>query len=239
MDFAGKEKSQYVRDTFNSIAPEYDVMNTLMSLGLDKHWRKKTVQAVKAAAGLKILDVCCGTGKLTRELANRVAPSGQVIGVDFSEKMLQEAVKNIGDFREKGRITFEQGDAMNLAFDDDTFDGATIGWGLRNLPDAKRGIQEMTRVVKPGAMVVSVDMGKPAVPVFKQLYWLCFEKLVPLLGKAWAGKKTEYNYLFQSAREFESQSQLKRVFAECGLIHTGYINLAGGIVAIVYGQKPR
>ncbi|NLI91343.1 MAG: bifunctional demethylmenaquinone methyltransferase/2-methoxy-6-polyprenyl-1,4-benzoquinol methylase UbiE [Peptococcaceae bacterium] len=237
MDFAGKDKSQYVKDTFNSIAGKYDFMNTLMSMGMDKYWRKRTVQIVKAKAGMKILDVCCGTGKLTRELAKQVAPAGQVTGIDFSEKMLEEALKNTDSVR-KNEITFIQGDAMNLLFENNVFDGATIGWGLRNLPDIKKGIQEMTRVVRPGSMVVSVDMGKPVMPVFKQLYWLCFEKIVPFLGKIWAGKQTEYNYLYSSAREFESQLELKRTFGECGLVNTGYVNLAGGIVAIVYGQKP-
>ncbi|RNC29351.1 MAG: Demethylmenaquinone methyltransferase [Candidatus Dichloromethanomonas elyunquensis] len=237
MDFGGKEKSQYVKETFNSIAGKYDFMNTLMSMGMDKHWRKITAQIVNAGPGMRILDVCCGTGKLTRELAEKVSPSGTVTGVDFSDKMLEQGMINM-DSSLKNRITLLQGDAMNLPFEDNTFDGATIGWGLRNLHNAKRGIQEMTRVVKPNSMVVSVDMGKPAVPLLKQFYWLCFEKIVPFLGKVGAGKQTEYSYLFNSAREFESQSELKRIFGECGLINTGYVNLAGGAVAVVYGQKP-
>ena len=95
----------------------------------------------------------------------------------------------------------------------------------------------MIRVVKPGSMVVSLDMGKPTMPVFKQLYWLYFKKVVPLLGKIWAGKQQEYNYLYQSACEFESQRELARIFQECGLTETGYKDLAGGVVAVVYGRK--
>jgi len=237
MDFTGKDKS-HVKDIFNAIASRYDFMNTLMSFGLDYYWRKRTVQVVQAKPGMKIADVCCGTGKLTKELANSVAPSGQVVGIDFSEKMLAQAWKNLANARGKENVKLLQGDALNLSFEDNSFDGATIGWGLRNLPDLRRGIQELVRIVKPGSMVVSVDMGKPSLPVYKQIYWLYFAKIVPFWGKIWAGKQKEYNYLFNSASEFVSQRELTKIFAECGLINTGYINLAGGAVAIVYGQKP-
>lgn len=236
MDFSGKDKSQ-VKDIFNAIAGRYDFMNTLMSFGLDYYWRKRTVQVVRAKPGMKIADVCCGTGKLTKELAKSVAPSGQVIGIDFSEKMLAQAWKNLANAPGKENVKLLQGDALNLSFEDNSVDGATIGWGLRNLPDLRRGIQELVRIVKPGSMVVSVDMGKPSLPVYKQVYWLYFAKIVPLWGKIWAGKQKEYNYLFNSASEFESQIELAKIFAECGLTNTGYINLAGGAVAIVYGQK--
>lgn len=238
MDFTGKDKSQYVKDTFNSIAGHYDLMNSLMSMGMDQSWRLKVVKTVKAKPGMRILDVCCGTGRLTRELAKAIQPSGQVIGVDFSEKMLNEAWKNINNSTGKENVKLLQGDALNLPFEGNSFDGVTVGWGLRNLPDLRRGIQEMIRIVHSGSMVVSLDMGKPAIPVFKQIYWLYFERIVPFLGRVWAGKQEEYNYLYQSASEFESQVKLAGIFEECGLINTGYINLAGGAVAIVYGQKP-
>lgn len=238
MDFAGKGKSEYVKDTFNSIANKYDIMNTFMSLGMDKGWRKKAVKVVEAKQGMTILDVCCGTGKVTSELAKVVSPAGGVIGVDFSEKMLSEAWKNLENSQNRQNIKLIQGDALNLPFDNNSFDGAIVGWGLRNLPSSSKGIQEMVRVVKPGFMIVSLDMGKPIVPVFKQLYWIYFKKIVPLLGKVWAGKQKEYNYLYHSACEFESQIELANIFKECGLIDTGYINLVGGVVAIVYGRKP-
>lgn len=237
MNFAGKDKSQYVRDTFNSIAGKYDLMNTLMSMGMDNSWRRKTVKTVGAKPGMRMVDVCCGTGKMALELAAAVGPSGHVTGLDFSEEMLNVARKSILDSAYNDRILLLQGDAMDLPFEENSFDGATVGWGLRNLPDLRKGVREMIRVVKPGSMVVSLDMGKPAMPVFKQLYWLYFEKIVPILGKIQGGKQREYTYLYDSACEFESQSQLAGIFAECGLTHCGYINLAGGVVAIVYGQK--
>lgn len=237
MELRGKEKSEFVRKAFNDIAGKYDLMNTIMTLGMDKGWRRKAVQTVKAVPGSKILDVCCGSGKFSIELAKAVSPGGSVTGLDFSENMLAEAEKNIQK-AEAIRIELIQGDAMKLPFPDEIFDGATVGWGLRNLPDIRQGIKEMARVVKPGSMVVSLDMAKPEMPVFKNIYWLYFKTVIPLLGKIWAGKKNEYSYLYESASEFESQGELAKIFSHSGLIDTGYINLFGGVVAIVYGKKP-
>jgi demethylmenaquinone methyltransferase/2-methoxy-6-polyprenyl-1,4-benzoquinol methylase len=239
MDFAGKDKSTYVQDTFNSIAKRYDLMNTLMSFGLDKGWRKKAVQTVEAKQGMHIVDVCCGTGQLSLELAETVGNSGHVTGLDFSHNMLEKAKENLSVLPSKTIIDFLQGDAMNLPFEDNSFDGATVGWGLRNLPDLEKGIREMVRVVKPGGMIVSLDMAKPTTPVFKQGYWLYFEKLVPLMGKVWAGKAKAYQYLHDSAREFPAQQELSQIFARCGLVETRYENLAGGVVALVSGRKPQ
>ncbi|NLM21128.1 MAG: bifunctional demethylmenaquinone methyltransferase/2-methoxy-6-polyprenyl-1,4-benzoquinol methylase UbiE [Peptococcaceae bacterium] len=239
MHYSGKSKSQHVKEIFNSIAGKYDLMNRIMSLGLDKRWRKKVVNICRARPGMSVVDICCGTGMLTRELAEAVVPSGQVVGIDFSEKMLDQAVKNLEEYVHKDKIIFLSGDALDLPFEDNSFDGATIGWGLRNLPDVSKGVQEMYRVVKPGAMVVSIDMGKTAIPLFKQLYWLYFEKLIPLMGEIWASGRDQYCYLYESASEFYSQKELVQIFQTCGLENCNYLNLALGAVAIVYGQKPK
>ena len=238
MDFAGKDKATYVKETFNSIAGHYDLMNSLMSLGMDKRWRRIAVQRVGAKPGLSMLDVCCGTGQLSLELGKAVGAEGKVTGLDFSQNMLDVAKHSLTHSPNRGCIQFIQGDAMELPFSDRFFDGVTVGWGLRNLPDLRKGIREMVRVVKPRGMVVSLEMAKPSFPGFKQAYWLYFEKLVPFMGKIWAKKSSAYQYLHDSAREFPSQQELKRIFAECGLIETRFDNLAGGVVAIVSGAKP-
>jgi demethylmenaquinone methyltransferase / 2-methoxy-6-polyprenyl-1,4-benzoquinol methylase len=238
MDFAGKDKSTYVKETFNSIAKRYDLMNTLMSFGLDKGWRKKTVRIAEAERGMHFIDVCCGTGQLSLELAMKVGTDGKITGLDFSKNMLEIAKNNISRTSYQSMIELIQGDAMNLPYENNSFDGATVGWGLRNLPDLDKGIREMVRVVKPGGMVVSLDMAKPTLPLFKQGYWLYFEKLVPLMGKIWAGKAKAYQYLHDSAREFPAQQELAQKFKEAGLVETRYENLAGGVVALVSGRKP-
>lgn len=238
MDFSGKDKSSYVQETFNSIAKRYDLMNTLMSFGLDRSWRKKAVHTVEAKPGMHIVDVCCGTGQLSLQLALTVGTTGHITGLDFSQNMLEKAREHVSGSAYQSNIELIQGDAMSLPFEDNSFDGATVGWGLRNLPDLEKGIREMIRVVKPGGKVVSLDMAKPTLPGFKQGYWLYFEKLVPLMGKVWAGKAKAYQYLHDSTREFPAQQELARIFERAGLVETHYENLAGGVVALVSGRKP-
>ncbi|KGK89697.1 ubiquinone biosynthesis methyltransferase UbiE [Desulfosporosinus sp. HMP52] len=238
MDFAGKDKATYVKETFNSIAPRYDLMNTLMSLGMDKGWRRLAVQKVGAMPGMNILDVCCGTGQLSFELGQAVGSEGNVTGLDFSQKMLEVAERSLQQTSNSAHIRFVQGNAMELPFPDNSFDGVTVGWGLRNLPDLRQGLKEMIRTVKPGGKVVSLDMAKPSLLGFKQAYWLYFEKLIPLMGKVWTRKASAYQYFHDSAREFPAQEELVRIFTECGLKDACFTNLAGGVVAIVSGKKP-
>jgi demethylmenaquinone methyltransferase/2-methoxy-6-polyprenyl-1,4-benzoquinol methylase len=238
-DLPGKEnKAKYVQETFNSIANNYDLMNTLMSLGLDKSWRRLTVKLSELKKAGKGLDVCCGTGMLTMEQARVAGSAGKITGLDFSEKMLDVAWQNIRDFEFKNSIQFIQGDAMCLPFDNNMFDCATVGWGLRNVPDILKTVQEMVRVVKPGGKVVSLDMAQPMTPVFRELYWLCFNRVVPAMGKLLSGNKKAYNYLHDSAKVFVHQKELAGIFANAGLVETRYLNLCGGVVAIVEGRKP-
>lgn len=234
-----ENKERYVRDMFNNIAKGYDIMNTLMTFGLDKGWRKFTVERSELKPGGHALDVCCGTAMLSMELANAAGADGHVTGLDFSEEMLAKGKDNLKDFPLQNIVELIQGNAMELPFEDNTFDCVTVGWGLRNVPDLRVALSEMIRVVKPGGKVVSLDMAKPSAPVFKQVYWLYFDKLVPLMGKFTAGKQSAYNYLHDSAREFPHQELLACIFAETGLIQTRYHNLAGGVVAVVEGRKPQ
>lgn len=235
---AKEQKETFVREMFNNIAGRYDLMNLLMSFGQDKAWRKFAVQCAELKPGGHGLDVCCGTGMLAIEQAKAAGPTGKVTGVDFSEEMLAVAQKNVQDFTSNGMIQLFQGNAMKLDFPDDTFDCATVGWGLRNVPDIAIALKEMVRVVKPGGKVVSLDMGHPTVPVFKQLYWLWFDKVIPAMGKIWGGNKGAYAYLHNSARVFPPQQELVRMFGQAGLAETTYHNLAGGVVAVVEGRKP-
>ena len=238
MNFAGEDKETYVRKTFDAIAEKYDFINSIMSFGLDNRWRRLTVKQVEAGPGMHILDVCCGTGQLSQQLGKAVGREGAVTGLDFSENMLGIAELSLRRTANPGNNRFILGNALELPFPDQSFDGATVGWGLRNLPDLRRGICEMVRVVKPGGRVVSLDMAKPTLPVYKEAYWLYFEKIVPVLGKIWTRKASAYRYFYESACEFPPQAELAGIFAECGLRETSYRNLVGGAVAIVSGTKP-
>lgn len=238
-DLPGKEsKAKYVQETFNSIAKNYDLMNTLMTFGLDKSWRRLAVKRSELKEGGTGLDICCGTGMLTMEQARAAGRAGRITGLDFSENMIEVARQNAKDFEFKDSIHFIQGDAMSMPFENDVYDCATVGWGLRNVPDIFKVVREMVRVVKPGGKVISLDMAQPATPVFKELYWLCFNRMIPAMGKLFSGNKKAYKYLYSSAKVFVHQKELAAIFAKAGLVETRYLNLCGGVVAIVEGRKP-
>jgi len=233
-----KDPDGWVREMFNSIAHRYDRMNSLMTLGLDRSWRRFTARRSELKPGRCGLDLCCGTGMLARELASFVGPSGRLVGLDFSQKMLDVAAKNLGRFELRDNIRLVCGQAMALPFRDDTFDCATVGWGLRNLPDIYTGLQEMTRVVKPGGKVVSLDVAQPGIPGFRHVYWLYFSRIIPAMGRFFTGNREAYQYLYDSAQAFLRPEELTGVFRQAGLVETRYHNLAGGIVAVVEGRKP-
>lgn len=127
---------------------------------------------------------------------------------------------------------------MGLPFPDNTFDCVTVGWGLRNVPDILKAVKEMVRVVKPEGKVVSIDMGQPSTPLFKELYWWCFAKFVPAMGRVWGRSQGAYKYLYHSSRQFLSPQELITVFNQAGLIETTYHLLFQGIIAEVEGKKP-
>jgi demethylmenaquinone methyltransferase/2-methoxy-6-polyprenyl-1,4-benzoquinol methylase len=231
------QKESYVREMFNGIARKYDLMNTLMSLGMDRAWRKYAIHRARIGAGMNVLDVCCGTAELTLETARAVGPMGHVTGLDFSEQMLAVGEQKVKTSEYQEHISLVQGNAMSLPFPDNSFDAAIVGWGLRNVPDIDQVLQEMGRVVRPGGWVVSLDMAKPSLPIFKQVYWLYFNWLVPAMGKMTAKRRSAYQYLHDSSKKFDSQQQLTERFANNGLTHTKFHNLAGGVVAVVEGQK--
>ncbi|WP_134698511.1 demethylmenaquinone methyltransferase [Ammoniphilus sp. YIM 78166] len=231
------KKESYVRELFNNISSGYDRTNRMMSIGQDEKWRSMVVKRSEAKKGDHILDVCCGTAKLSMQLASAVAPHGKVTGLDFSENMIEVGKQNIISHPHHDIIELIQGNAMSLPFEDNQFDAVTVAWGLRNVPDLDTAIQEMIRVLKPGGKLVSLDMSKPEAPVFKQAYWLYFEKIVPVMGQFGAGKANAYRYFYESAKEFPDAGKLANRFHQLGLNETTYKNLMGGTLAIVEGRK--
>jgi demethylmenaquinone methyltransferase/2-methoxy-6-polyprenyl-1,4-benzoquinol methylase len=236
--YQSKDKEEYVHQIFSSIAGKYDWMNTIMTFNLDSRWRRFTVEQANLSEGSVGLDVCCGTGKLCIEQAQKVGQTGKVIGLDFCENMLKVAEKNLANHPLRSRIELVQGNAIDLPFEDNTFDCATIGFALRNVPDITKTIEEMMRVVKPGGRVVSLELAKPSAPVFKQLYWFYFKKFVPLLGKFRVGVEGPYSYLPYSVKIFPHQQEIKELFSQIGLKDVACHELSGGIVAVHIGTKP-
>ena len=234
-EFANKE--EYVHAVFTAIAHRYDFLNTALSFNRDKYWRRFAIAHSGLKPGDKGLDVCCGTGMLTVQMAETAGLTGQVTGLDFCEEMLSVAEANIAKSPYRSSINLVEGNAVDLPFDDDAFDCATIGFALRNVPDIGKTISEMRRVVKPGSRVVSLELAKPWFPVFKQMYYLYFNCFVPILGRLGVGVSGPYKWLPDSLKMFPHQSEIRDMFADAGLKNSHYYELTGGIVAVHVGEK--
>jgi demethylmenaquinone methyltransferase/2-methoxy-6-polyprenyl-1,4-benzoquinol methylase len=224
----GTLEETQVQAMFDRIAGVYDLLNSVMSVGMHHEWRRRAADLAVLEPGDRVLDVATGTGDLAVELAGRVAPTGEVIGADFSEKMLELA-------REKApQLRFEVANAMDLPFGDNEFDAATVGFGARNFSDLERGLGEMTRVVKPGGRVVVLDFTTPQRPPLSTFFKLWFDRIVPVLGRA-AGQEQAYTYLPASVRRYPPPDELAAALARAGLTRIRYILTAGGIVTLHVG----
>lgn len=232
-----QNKEEYVHAVFSSIAHRYDFLNTALSFNQDKYWRRFAVELTGLGPGGQGLDVCCGTGMLTLELAKAAGLNGHVAGLDFCADMLAIAGENIRKTPYREIIELVEGNAVNLPFPENTFDCATIGFALRNVPDIRKTIDEMRRVVKPGGKVVSLELAKPGIPLFKQLYYFYFNCVVPVLGRLGVGLNGPYNWLPESLKKYPHQSEIRNIFADAGLNGACYYELTGGIVAVHVGEK--
>lgn len=229
-----QSKEEKVHNVFEKIYGNYDKMNSVISFQQHKLWRKETMKKMNVPKGSKCLDVCCGTADWTISLAEKVGSTGKVIGLDFSENML-----SIGKQKTKKYENIEliHGNAMELPFEDNSFDYITIGFGLRNVPDYLTVLKEMRRVVKPGGMVVCLETSQPTMPVFKQGYYFYFRYIMPLFGKLFAKSYKEYSWLQESARDFPGMNELAEMFKVAGLNKVSYKPFFGGVAAVHMGYK--
>jgi demethylmenaquinone methyltransferase / 2-methoxy-6-polyprenyl-1,4-benzoquinol methylase len=214
-----------VRAMFDRIAPVYDAMNRVFTMGLDGRWRRLAAAAV-VTPGDRVLDAACGTGDLA--LADRKA-GGEVTGLDFSERMLERAR------RKSDRIEWVRGDALALPFDDASFDAATIGFGIRNVDDLDTGLRELARVVRPGGRLAVLEITRPT-GVLRPFFRLWFDVLIPLAGKALPGGAA-YTYLPASVRRFPGPDDLADALRRAGFADVSYRLLAGGIVSLHVGHR--
>jgi demethylmenaquinone methyltransferase/2-methoxy-6-polyprenyl-1,4-benzoquinol methylase len=223
-----------VERMFDRIAGPYDLMNRLMTAGLDRRWRSLAARESGVGRGATVLDACCGTGDLALELARVVGRSGQVTGLDFSAEMLRRAErKSAGDHA--ARVEWVRGDATAMPFADDSFSAATIAFGLRNLPDAEAGLRELARVVRPGGRVVCLEITRPSHGPLKGFYSLWFDRGIPAIGKV-LDRRGAYSYLPASVRRFPGPEPLGEAFHRAGMTDVRYRLLAGGIVALHVGE---
>ena len=231
-----EEKARHVRDVFDSVAGNYDIMNDLMSVGLHRLWKRYTVDQAAVRPGQKILDLAGGTGDLARKFAPIVGSSGQVVLADINHSMLIEGRKRLIDAGVSGNLAIAQVNAEQLPFAAASFDCITIAFGLRNVTDKPAALRSMLRTLKPGGKVLVLEFSKPTAAL-KPVYDLYSFKVLPLIGKLVAKDEASYQYLAESIRMHPDQEALLEMMQDAGFERCRYHDLAGGIVALHVGYK--
>ena len=222
-----------VRAMFDRISPVYDLMNLLISGFQEPRWRGRAVGEARLGPGMSAIDVACGTGKVSASLAKVVRPGGRVVGLDFSPRMVGRARRQRAALP---GLSFVVGDALDLPFDDATFDASTIAFGMRNLPDYAHGFSEMTRVVRPGGRIVCLEISRPRSPLGRAIQrW--FDWIVPIIGRA-MGQGSAYAYLVESTRGYPGPERIAAIMREVVLEDVRWRPLSGGIVTLHAGTKP-
>jgi demethylmenaquinone methyltransferase/2-methoxy-6-polyprenyl-1,4-benzoquinol methylase len=238
-----EEKEAYVRELFNQIAEQYDSLNPVMSAGQWSRWHRAFQEKCDFKPGDKILDVACGTGDLSLLVATMVAgEGGEVIGVDIAEGMLEVGRRRVAASPYKEIVTLQLGNAMDLTFPDNTFDGATMGWAMRNVPSIEQTLAEIYRVLKPGARFVCLEAAKPYSWFIRTGFFLYFKTFLPLIDKLVikTGKDAKvhpYTYLSRSLDNYPMPHELEALFRAAGFRETGWRPLMLGTVAIHWGVK--
>jgi len=229
-----REKARKVAGVFESVAPKYDLMNDLMSLGLHRLWKAFTVQVSGVRPGDRVLDIAGGSGDLARAFARRVGSTGEVWLTDINRAMLSGGRDRLID---EGVVApVAQCDAEHLPFRADRFDCATVAFGLRNMTHKDRALAEMRRVLKPGGRLLVLEFSKVWKPLEKPYDWYSF-KVLPWLGKQVADDEASYRYLAESIRVHPDQEQLRGMMEQAGFENVEYFNLAAGVVALHRGWK--
>ena len=227
-------KADRVRGVFDSVAPKYDLMNDLMSMGLHRAWKAYAVLVADVRDGFKILDIAGGTGDLALAFAKKIGKSGQVVHTDINEAMLRTGRDRLMDAGVA--LPTLVCDAERLPFASNYFDVVSVAFGLRNMTHKDTALAEMNRVLKPGGKLLVLEFSKVAKPLEKAYDWYSF-KVLPMLGKLVAGDDSSYRYLAESIRMHPGQAELKAMMQQCGFGHVDYHNLTGGMVALHAGIK--
>jgi ubiquinone/menaquinone biosynthesis methyltransferase len=232
-----KEKKQrYVNRLFDTIAPRYDFFTALMSYGMDRGWKLTLVQMLKIKGDETTLDIACGTGDITFEIARRLN-SGQALGLDITQGMLDIAERKRREAR-AANVSFHRGDIMRMPFPDETFDCVTGGYALRNVPDVAGALVEIRRVLKPGGRFLSLDFGHPGNALYRWLYIRYLIVVGSAVGLIMHGDPDTYRYIPETLKLYPGQRGVREMMSRAGFVDTGYREFGGGIMAINYGAKP-
>lgn len=224
------------RAMFDRIARYYDSTNRILSFGFDSFWRRRAVSRLAPIKGGTYLDVGCGTGDMAVEIVKRY-PGSRIIGIDPSEGMLAVGREKVQTAGLEQAIALLKGDVLDLQFADDSFDGAITAFCIRNVTDRKRGLAEIYRVVRPGGLVVVLELTQPLGPIMKPLFGLYGAVVMPLLT-AVLSSRPAYKYLTDSMADFPNPHEILRLFSEVGFVNRKYDHMTGGIVTLFEGQVP-
>lgn len=230
-------KSDQVRDMFSKIAPRYDFLNKLLSLGIDKRWRKSASRRIKSRQGSRILDIATGTGDMAMEAARATDGSVKIIGVDFCAAMVEIGRTKLNASDLSSRVAFGVASCEALPFHNDTFDSATIAFGIRNVIDRSLGLREILRTLLPGGRIVILEFSNPKSRLFKSVYHFYFRRLLPAIGGIFSDSNA-YRYLPDSVLEFPDQGAFKKLMIEAGFENVSHSDYTFGIVTCYVGEKP-
>ncbi|MBF6057962.1 MULTISPECIES: bifunctional demethylmenaquinone methyltransferase/2-methoxy-6-polyprenyl-1,4-benzoquinol methylase UbiE [Thiomicrorhabdus] len=231
------EKVKRVKGVFDSVAGNYDIMNDVMSMGIHRLWKRHTIELSGVRPGNKVLDLAGGTGDLTKAFAKRVGPQGQVVLADINESMVRVGRDRMINEGLVGNIDYTITNAEALAFPDNSFDLATIAFGLRNVTNKDKALEELYRVLKPGGQLMILEFSKVTSPAFAKLYDFYSFNILPKMGKVIANDEASYQYLAESIRMHPDQETLKQMMLDAGFDKAEYLNMNQGIVALHRGWK--
>ena len=231
-----QSKKEEVREMFDRIAPRYDLLNHTLSMSIDRLWRRHVVRIVRRCRPGRILDVATGTGDLAIEMARRI-PDVRVLGVDLSERMLEEARRKVAARGLDERVLLEQGDAEHLAVAAASVDVATVAFGVRNFENLEAGLRELHRVLKPGGKVVILEFSRPRNRIFRALYEFYSYRVLPRIGGAVSHDRQAYEYLPASVFAFPQGDRFLQIMRSCGYRNVAQRRLTFGIASLYTGEK--
>lgn len=230
-----EKKKENIREMFNNISHSYDTLNHLLSLGIDKSWRKKLLKEALIAKPNSILDVATGTGDLAIALSKTNAE--KIVGIDISEGMLMYAKEKIKGKENLTNIQFQTGDAENINFPDNSFDIVTAAFGVRNFENLEKGLSEFYRILNPGGQTLILEFSQVENPVLRPLFKFYFNKLLPFVGNSISKSKNAYTYLPKSTETFPSGKDFLAILEKIGFIELKKYKLSGGIATLYQGKK--
>lgn len=232
-----KDKVKKVKEVFDSVADNYDLMNDVMSFGVHRLWKQQTIALSGVRQGMTVLDLAGGTGDLTLALAKKVGNKGTVVLADINESMIRVGRDRLIDAGVGAQVKFNVANAEALSFPDNHFDIVTLAFGLRNVTDKDQALAEMYRVLKPGGQALILEFSKVHTPVLSQTYDFYSFNILPKMGKFIAKDEASYQYLAESIRMHPDQETLKTMMVNAGFDRVNFMNMTGGVVALHRGWK--